>query len=178
MQNQILVSLVVSLGLSTSAWCNRAPDTVGKYVDHRTAMAMGGVGNYIQDPKPLPGEKQVSESNGLSFYQVNPQLRFPTGSSELTPGEQANLVSAAKDLAAHPEVQVRIEGYTDSQGGVAMNDSLSERRAETVRNILSQNGVKDSQMIVAAYGEQLPIAPNSSELGRSENRRVELHVFS
>ena len=69
-----------------------------------------------------------------------------------------------------------VAGYTDSTGSDTFNLRLSEERAEEVKKVLNERGVKDAQMLWKGFGEQNPVADNTSTSGRSKNRRVELKI--
>lgn len=94
------------------------------------------------------------------------------------PGD--DLMPAAEDLfqllAAHPEVQVRIEGHTDDTGNSYANLKLAERRAAAVRDELVQLGLPRKQLLVVALGSAEPVDTNSTEEGRARNRRVRIVV--
>jgi len=81
-------------------------------------------------------------------------------------------------LVNHPEVRkVRIEGHTDSRGSARMNQRLSQGRAEAVMNYLLGQGIMAARLEARGYGENKPIAPNSSRRGREQNRRVEFTIL-
>jgi len=101
---------------------------------------------------------------------------FASGQATLTPGAMHRLQTLVMVLKTHPERQVTIEGYTDSMGAASANLGLSQRRADAVRNFLIQNGVDASRIMAYGYGEASPIAPNTSEAGRLQNRRVEVII--
>lgn len=67
-----------------------------------------------------------------------------------------------------------IEGFTDSSGGSTMNQVLSERRAEAVKNALVDMGVDASRLSARGFGEELPVTSNATAAGRQRNRRVEI----
>lgn len=77
-------------------------------------------------------------------------------------------------LQANPGVRVAIEGYTDSQGGEAANQRISERRAQAVYGYLVANGVEKDRMEYKGFGEMNPVADNATAKGREKNRRVAL----
>ena len=79
-------------------------------------------------------------------------------------------------LAKYADDRIRIQGHTDSTGSVSHNEELSMRRAQSVREVLGSRGVKPEQMLVEGIGEAHPIADNRTAAGRSQNRRVELHI--
>lgn len=80
----------------------------------------------------------------------------------------------ASYLRANPQVSVRLEGHADDRGSREYNLALSERRARTVRNYLTANGVRSGQMRVVGYGEELPAVTGQGERSWSKNRRVEI----
>ena len=77
---------------------------------------------------------------------------------------------------AYPDTDVDVEGHTDSVGPDAYNLALSERRANSVKRYLTQQGVPGERMTPVGYGETIPIDTNDTEEGRSNNRRVEFRV--
>jgi OOP family OmpA-OmpF porin len=77
-------------------------------------------------------------------------------------------------MKQHPDSTAAIEGYTDNVGKAAYNQKLSENRANSVRQyLIDKFGIDGSRLIAAGYGENKPIASNSTEEGRQKNRRVE-----
>ena len=77
-------------------------------------------------------------------------------------------------LKEYPKTVIEIAGHTDSTGSVDYNQLLSERRAESVANVLRNQGVANNRLIVVGYGPHRPIASNNTPEGRQQNRRVEL----
>lgn len=104
-------------------------------------------------------------------------MLFATGRADLQPGVRRSLERIAEVLRQHPERRLLIEGFTDSTGGSAMNQRLSQRRAEAVRTALIRAGVAPQRVEVRAFGEEYPVADNATPAGRQQNRRVEL-LFS
>lgn len=104
-------------------------------------------------------------------------MLFATGRAELQPGVRRSIDRLAEVLRQHPERRVLIEGFTDSTGGAAMNQRLSQRRAEAVRGALVRSGVAPDRVEVRAFGEEYPVADNATAAGRQQNRRVEI-LFS
>jgi OOP family OmpA-OmpF porin len=72
--------------------------------------------------------------------------------------------------------KVRIEGHTDNQGNDAHNDKLSVERAMSVKNWLVSKGVAADRLVAVGFGEKRPVADNSTEEGRAQNRRTEFHI--
>jgi len=101
-------------------------------------------------------------------------VNFITDSAELTSGSKRVLNRVAQSLKEWSEVDVEIEGHTDSVADDAYNMDLSQRRAESVRAYLISRGVSASRLTAKGYGETRPVASNDTPEGRARNRRVEL----
>jgi outer membrane protein OmpA-like peptidoglycan-associated protein len=99
---------------------------------------------------------------------------FETNKVALKSGALQNLYPLVTFLRDNPERTIKIEGHTDSMGDEDYNLELSQRRAESVRMFLVQNGVEPNRIIARGYGETAPVAPNDTAAGRQQNRRVEL----
>ncbi|MES2319424.1 MAG: OmpA family protein [Pseudomonadota bacterium] len=99
---------------------------------------------------------------------------FASGQATLTPAGVANLRKLAEVLAQNPERTVLVEGFTDSVGGAAYNQDLSDRRAASVRNALVGMGVAPQRVAMKGYGEAFPVAANDSAANKQMNRRVEI----
>jgi outer membrane protein OmpA-like peptidoglycan-associated protein len=102
-------------------------------------------------------------------------VTFEINSTALTAGARGALDRLAIALVAHPGTQVEVAGYTDNRGSVAANFRLSKARADLVRAYLIQQGVSPEQITARGYGADDPIDTNATAVGRSRNRRVELH---
>jgi outer membrane protein OmpA-like peptidoglycan-associated protein len=94
----------------------------------------------------------------------------------LKPATQVSLAKVATILQLYPGLKVQVEGYTDSVGSDAYNQTLSENRANAVRDFLVQNGVPAANVTSAGYGKADPVADNSTAAGRAQNRRVNMVV--
>jgi len=101
---------------------------------------------------------------------------FDTGKFSLKPGAREKLAKVAGILLAYPGLNIEVGGYTDNVGGDAMNQTLSENRADSVRDYLVQEGVASGSVSAKGYGSTLPVASNDNSAGRQQNRRVELLV--
>jgi outer membrane protein OmpA-like peptidoglycan-associated protein len=101
---------------------------------------------------------------------------FDTGSSTLRPAAREKLAKISGIVLAHPGLTMQIEGHTDSVGGDQMNQQLSERRADSVRDFLIGQGVTGSAVTAKGFGKTQPVASNDTAEGRQRNRRVELVV--
>jgi OmpA-OmpF porin, OOP family len=114
----------------------------------------------------------VSENSWFDFDR----LLFDTGKATLQPASQEQLTNIAAILKAYPQVRIRLGGYTDNTGDAAANLRLSEERADNVMAELVRLGIDPTRMSAKGYGDENPIADNSSEEGRQKNRRISLRV--
>jgi outer membrane protein OmpA-like peptidoglycan-associated protein len=101
---------------------------------------------------------------------------FDTGSYTLKPGAREKLAKISGIVLAHVGLSLQIEGHTDSVGGDDFNQQLSERRADSVRDFLAEQGVPASSITARGFGKMQPVASNDTAEGRQRNRRVELVV--
>jgi outer membrane protein OmpA-like peptidoglycan-associated protein len=122
---------------------------------------------FIQD-----ASKPVDETTSFDFDR----LLFNTDSATLQPTSAEQLGNIATILKAYPNVHVKISGYTDNTGDPAANQTLSQERADTVRQQLIGMGIAADRLEAQGYGSQYPVADNGTEEGRQKNRRVSLRV--
>jgi outer membrane protein OmpA-like peptidoglycan-associated protein len=106
-----------------------------------------------------------------------PLVNFMFDSDQLLPDAFATLDEAVETLRMNPDLAIEVAGHTDSQGSEPYNLDLSQRRAETVRHYLIDNGVTNL-LNVRGYGESEPVADNATDAGRAQNRRVVLRILS
>lgn len=101
---------------------------------------------------------------------------FATGSAELQGGASSNLNKLVGFLNEYPERSVQIEGHTDNMGSAEYNQGLSQRRADSVRNYLTQQGIASQRLSAEGMGLNRPVANNDTSTGRQQNRRVEIII--
>lgn len=101
---------------------------------------------------------------------------FATGGTSLNGATPANLDKLAAFLSRYPDRTVLIEGHTDSVGSAASNVSLSQRRADSVKGYLVDQGVDSDRLTTTGAGESAPVSDNTSATGRQQNRRVEVII--
>ena len=101
---------------------------------------------------------------------------FDTAKYTLKPGACEKLAKIAGIIVAHPGLRLEVEGHTDSVGTDEYNQTLSERRAASVRDYLTQMGVPSNTVVARGFGESKPVASNDNAAGRQQNRRVEIVV--
>jgi outer membrane protein OmpA-like peptidoglycan-associated protein len=103
-------------------------------------------------------------------------VMFTSGRADLKAGAASNLDRLVTFLQQNPDRKVEIEGHTDNVGGDDYNQGLSQRRADSVRSFLMQQGIDSERIVASGKGEQRPVADNESEGGRQQNRRVEVII--
>jgi outer membrane protein OmpA-like peptidoglycan-associated protein len=140
------------------------------------------IGNYM--------DKQAAEIDrdveGARVERVGEGIRvifdsgilFSTGSSTITSDSRFNIEKLARILNRYNDTSLVIEGHTDTIGSEEANQSLSERRAESVANLLEVYGVSSRRLSPVGYGETRPVSSNETEYGRKLNRRVEVLIYA
>ena len=103
-------------------------------------------------------------------------ILFATGSYKLLASSNKGLNEVAKILQDNPDLKLSIDGHTDNTGTPEKNQTLSENRANAVKNYLVSKGVAESRLTAAGHGQDQPIADNKTAAGRQKNRRVELKL--
>lgn len=113
---------------------------------------------------------------GVLLKLADAELRFEPAKTTLTDNDLPSLDRLAGLLAEHPDLNVRIEGYTDALGDEQVNLTLSRERAEAVKQALVARGVKPERVTAEGMGPERPIADNATSAGRAQNRRVEVYI--
>ncbi|MGP6462892.1 OmpA family protein [Pseudomonas parakoreensis] len=109
--------------------------------------------------------------------RVELDVKFDFDKSVVKPNSYADIKNLADFMKQYPATHTTVEGHTDSVGPDAYNQKLSERRANAVKQVLTQQyGVESSRVQSIGYGESRPVADNKTEAGRAVNRRVEAQV--
>lgn len=117
-------------------------------------------------------EAMQAEATDRGLVLTLGDVLFATGRSEVKVGSASNLNKLVAFLNKYPERKVQIEGHTDNVGSEDSNQGLSQRRADSVRSYLMQQGIGADRLVAAGKGESQPIADNASDSGRQQNRRV------
>lgn len=137
-----------------------------------------GVGAYMDAQQEklarIPGTsvERVDDSTVLVHFEND--VLFDVNSSALDSQGRTTLDDVSGVLNQYPKTAVVIQGHTDSTGSEELNQSLSERRAGSVRGYLVNRGVDPDRLAAIGYGETYPVASNDSESGRQQNRRVDI----
>lgn len=149
--------------------------------------AGGGIGlavghNMDQQEEALRRELvstgvQVKRDGNNINLVLKGDITFDTGKTHLSPSIKPALRSVVKVMNEYPDTELIISGHTDSVGSEILNQQLSEARAKTVQNYLNQSGLSRTRTHAEGYGELAPLCSNSTEKGKSCNRRVELTII-
>lgn len=123
------------------------------------------VGNEL--PKNVPLEAPL----------VLRDVTFETAKAELLPASYPILQAVAAHLKQQPELEVELGGHTDDRGTPEYNLQLSIARVQAVAAYLATQGIDKNRVVVLGFGEEQPIAPNTTDVGRAANRRVEIRFF-
>jgi outer membrane protein OmpA-like peptidoglycan-associated protein len=146
------------------------------------ALAGGGIGAY-QDRQEAElrrdlagsGVDVVRQGDNITLNMPG-NITFAFDSSNLQSQFYPVLDNVANTLNEYNQTVIEVAGHTDSVGDAAYNQNLSVQRAQSVANYLSGRGVMQQRMIVTGAGETRPIASNSTDAGRAQNRRVEITI--
>lgn len=147
------------------------PDSDGDGVLDKDDMCPDKVGTVANQGCP-----EVTEAIQKTLLDYAKTILFDTGKSTIKPQSQEVLNNIVEILKEYPNSKFTIDGHTDSVGGAATNQKLSEERAYAVMNYLIENGVASSRLSAHGYGEDRPIASNNTGEGRRTNRRVEINL--
>jgi outer membrane protein OmpA-like peptidoglycan-associated protein len=143
------------------------------------ALVGGLLGHVICDPvkeapPPPPPPAPPPPPPPPTKIETLTGTQFDFNKATLRPEGVAKVEHAVGVLQGNPSLHVVVEGYTDSIGSDAYNLKLSERRAETVRNLMVEKGISASRITTRGFGKANPVADNKTAAGRAQNRRVEI----
>jgi outer membrane protein OmpA-like peptidoglycan-associated protein len=147
------------------------PDTDGDGILDKDDQCPNEAGTAANNgcPEVNPTPEVVNELNSYAR-----RILFDTGRASFKEETDQVLQAMVAIFKEYPKASFAIEGHTDSVGSKSSNQSLSERRANAVRDYLVANGIAADRLTAAGYGEDNPIADNKTRAGRAENRRVEV----
>lgn len=130
-----------------------------------------------QAAKDLAQIASVKQETRGMVITLSGSVLFASGKADLLPAAQAKLNEVATALSNQdPDSKIVIEGHTDSRGDAALNQELSQRRAQTVADYLVSRGIDKSRVSAVGLGPSRAVADNASAEGRANNRRVEIVV--
>jgi outer membrane protein OmpA-like peptidoglycan-associated protein len=118
----------------------------------------------------------VTRDTARGLVSTMPDVLFETNSFILKPAARESLAKVAGIFLAYPDLRLEVDGHTDSVGSDSYNQQLSEKRAASVRDYITQQGIPISSVVIQGFGKTQPVASNATAAGRRQNRRVELVV--
>jgi outer membrane protein OmpA-like peptidoglycan-associated protein len=146
--------------------------------------ALGGaaIGNALDRQaaelrRDLGNEVGVVNTGDRLIVTMPQDILFATSSFTVAPGLRQDLFTVASSLQRYPDTTVQVVGHTDSTGSASYNQTLSERRAAAVTDVLMQGGVPAARLRSIGRGEDQPVASNLTPEGRAQNRRVEIVIL-
>jgi outer membrane protein OmpA-like peptidoglycan-associated protein len=141
---------------------------IGRYMDKQAEKLKKDLGTLADVERVEEGIKITMKSGVL----------FDFNSSKVNPTVNDNLVKFAETLKQYPDTEILVAGHTDNVGTEQYNMNLSQQRANAVANVLKTNNVTRNRLTILGYGEKNPVADNTAESGREQNRRVEFAIVA
>jgi outer membrane protein OmpA-like peptidoglycan-associated protein len=155
-----------------------------KYVDTRggrLVRAQAGQAQTTANEALQRANEAHKLAQGKFLYDVvlsDDAVKFPVNQDELSPEARSRLDTLAQRVKSeNKNVYLEIQGFTDASGDPKHNEKLGEARAESVRKYLHRQGIALNRMTTISYGEEDPVAPNTTPKGRAQNRRVMIVVL-
>ena len=145
---------------------------IGRHMDKVKAQAAA-----VENAKV----EEITDNNGLQAVKVtfDSGILFATGKYDLNNASKQSLSKFARVLLSDPQLSVDIQGHTDSTGSDAINNPLSQNRAQAVASYLVSCGVPASQFQnVTGFGSRYPVASNATAAGKQQNRRVDIILYA
>lgn len=132
--------------------------------------------NFAKTPPspPITAVPLLSSENEVRLTLDS--VLFETNKATLLPEGQRKVEEFAGIIQQYGSRPIIIEGHTDNRGDKKYNQRLSERRAQTVREVLIAKGISSDKLIAKGFGESNPVATNATKAGRQQNRRVEIVI--
>jgi outer membrane protein OmpA-like peptidoglycan-associated protein len=143
------------------------PDNIDKCPD------VPGVPELMGCPRPVYKYVVVEKKQ----IRIKQKIHFAFGKATIRPVSYPILDEVADVIRQNAKIRVRIEGHTDSRGGLKFNMRLSQRRANAVRGYLIEKGIAPHRLVARGYGPKRPLESNRTNAGRAANRRVEFHIL-
>lgn len=203
--NTFLLLLLLMSSFSCSKWTNRAKGgtigatsgavvggVIGKKAGNTAAgiligAAVGGttgflIGKYMDKQaaeiqRDIAGSKVERIGEGV-LITFDSKAMFDINKFNLKSATRNDLNDLSTILNKYNDTNILVRGHTDNSGSETYNQELSQNRAASVRNFLSQKGVTNGRMTLEGFGEYAPIADNNTSSGRRQNRRVEIAIYA
>lgn len=145
--------------------------TAGAFIGHNMDKQAAEI------KQTVPGATVIREGEGI-IVKFDSGILFDVDKTDIKSDAETNLKNLAASLKNNPETNILIIGHTDSTGTSAYNVDLSVHRAASVKNFLTERGIRNSRLNIDGRGETEPIADNGTQAGRAQNRRVEIVIMA
>jgi outer membrane protein OmpA-like peptidoglycan-associated protein len=170
---------VVGAVVGNQSGSNRTGAVIGAAVGGAIGAAAGHrMDQQQQELQQIPGVEVTRPAENQIDVRLTSDVLFDYNSASLRPESRATLGDLANNFRRYTDEIIDVEGHTDSTGNPEYNQGLSERRADSVKGFLVDEGVAGSRINAIGYGETRPKASNDTPEGRQLNRRVEIHIRS
>lgn len=127
----------------------------------------------------IPGAEVTRVGEGIYVtFDENSGVYFATNKSDINDKSEISLLKLISIFQKYPKTNIIVEGHTDSTGSDSYNMELSKKRAQSVTDYLTNNGIGNSRIETNWFGEEQPKYDNNTSEGRSKNRRVELAIVA
>lgn len=140
----------------------------GSLLDEQEAELRQSLGNE---------DVTITNTGDRLIVSLPQDILFDVDSAAVFPALRTDLLKVAESMQNYPDTTVQVIGHTDNSGGAAYNQALSERRANSVADVLMDGGVDFSRIQTFGRGEDQPIASNLTAEGKAQNRRVEIVIL-
>jgi outer membrane protein OmpA-like peptidoglycan-associated protein len=155
--------------------CPKPKDTDGDGITDDKDACVHDAGPSNEDPKKNGCPKVVVVAGEVKIME---RIEFDTGKATIRPESDGILKAVAEILTKHSEIKkIQIQGHTDNKGAKAMNKTLSEKRAASVKSWLIKAGIDGARLESKGFGQEEPIDTNDSDAGRQNNRRVQFIIL-
>jgi len=147
-----------------------APTVNDTQADGQKDTDADGVQDSLDQCMNTPAGAVVSANGCWALIDI-----FPSGKANIGPDAKKQLDQVAQILRQNPLLRIEIQGHTDDNGSASSNQRLSEKRAQSVMQYLTESGIDPARLQWLGYGQTRPIATNKTADGRRQNRRVEIN---
>ncbi|MEX0351167.1 MAG: OmpA family protein [Paracoccaceae bacterium] len=172
------------VGAGVGAIANDSDPGLGALAGAAIGAAAGGIAGNQLDKQAAELRQQLA-NDGITIVNQGDRLlvslpsdiTFDTDSATVRPALRGEVDKVAQNLLRYPDSTIQVVGHTDSDGDAGYNLRLSERRANSVADILQAGGVNFNRITIIGRGEEVPIASNLTAGGKAQNRRVEIYII-
>ena len=180
-----LTTLIAALNMASGgiqqAAASPYPSSSGLALRAGATLAPPRILDLVSDPVALSqvvedqdGSERRKDTNAEVTYELQAEVLFTKDSAQLSSSARSRIAAIAREINQQQPSTVRVFGFTDDLGSSAHGDVLSTQRAHAVQTVLADGLPSTVSFETQGFGERHPVASNSTEAGRRENRRVEI----